>query len=310
MTKPEAVIAQAEGHLGCPYVYGTWGQLCTPALRKRYAEYNPKQKAITYKRCPVLSEKQSKCSGCKYDGMLAFDCRGFTHYCVKQGAGIDISGGYVGRQWSDPNWDVKGTVSDQMEAVSCVFLADMSHTGLYVLNGQVIHCSGEVKTDPISGGRKWEKFAIPKGLYTWQELVKLTKGDFNRMLKKGSNGTDVRDMQIMLNSLGYDCGTADGIFGNKTVTAVKAFQAAEGLTVDGIAGPKTLEILAMRAAAPDPDPEKEPDWIDDDPVVDPSNTVTVDREALVDMINQLEAMRDQLDGMAYVARGWIGGGLE
>lgn len=298
MTKPEGIIAQAEAHIGCPYVYGTWGQLCTPALRKRYAEYNPSQKAITYKRCPVLSGKQSKCAGCKYDGMLAFDCRGYTHYCVKNGAGIDISGGYVGRQWSDPNWDVKGTVADMMEAVSCLFTKDMKHTGLYVLGGRVLHCSGEVKTDTLTGGRDWQKFAIPKGLYTWQELVKLTKGDFSRMLKKGMSGADVRDMQIMLNSLGYDCGTADGIFGNKTVNAVKAFQTAEGLTVDGIAGQKTLETLAARAAVPDEKPDE------------PTDAVAVSVKEIEDVITQLEAMRDQLDGLAYVARGWIGGGLE
>lgn len=294
MTKPEGIIAQAEAHIGCPYVYGTWGQLCTPALRKRYAEYNPSQKAITYKRCPVLSGKQSKCAGCKYDGMLAFDCRGYTHYCVKNGAGIDISGGYVGRQWSDPNWDVKGTVADMLEAVACVFTGDMKHTGLYVLNERVLHCSGEVKTDTITGGRDWQKFAIPKGLYTWQELVKLTKGDFSRMLKKGMSGADVRDMQIMLNSLGYDCGTADGIFGNKTVNAVKAFQTAEGLAVDGIAGQKTLETLAARAAVPDDKP--------DEPTGD---AVAVSVKEIEDVITQLEALREQLDGLAYIARGWI-----
>lgn len=284
MTKAEYVIAEAEAHIGCPYVYGTWGQLCTPSLRKRYAKYNPSQKAITYKRCPVLSDKQKTCSGCKYKGLLAFDCRGYTHYCVKNGAGIDISGGYVKRQWADPNWDVKGDVGpDMLEAVSCVFLADMSHTGLYVLGGRVLHCSGEVKADTITGGRAWAKIAIPKGLYTWQELVKLVKGDFQRMLKKGMSGSDVRDMQIMLNSLGYDCGTADGIYGNKTVQAVKAFQAAEGLTVDGIAGQDTLTHLAMRAAvapAPEPAPEPEPD-------LDPVGRVSVSRAEILSIMETL-----------------------
>jgi hypothetical protein len=252
VTKAEQVIREAEAHMGCPYVYGTWGQKCTPALRKRYANYNPSQREITFKRCQVLrdNDPQPSCAGCKYEGLLAFDCRGFTHFCVQHGAGIDISGGYVGRQWSDPNWDVKGNVSDMIEAVSCVFLADMSHTGLYVLGGNMIHCSGEVKTDTLTGGRKWANFGILKGLYTWQELAKLVKGDFQRMLKKGMSGSDVRDMQIMLNSLGYDCGTADGIFGVKTVEAVKAFQSAEGLTVDGIAGVNTLTLLAARCATP------------------------------------------------------------
>ena len=283
--KCDEVVAAAEGQIGSPYVYGTWGQLCTVSLRKRYARYNPSQRAITYKRCAVLNGSQPTCAGCKYEGKLAFDCRGFTHWCLLK-ADINITGGYVGRQWSDNNWDVKGDVSDMMESVSCVFLADMSHTGLYVLNQRVLHCSGEVKPDPLTGGRKWAKFAIPKGLYTWAELVKLTKGDFQRMLKKGSSGADVRDMQIMLNSLGYNCGTADGIFGNKTVEAVKAFQSAEGLTVDGIAGQQTLETLAARAAV-DPKPE---------PV--PSETVAVNRD-------DIQALVERLEALAQTLRGWL-----
>jgi peptidoglycan hydrolase-like protein with peptidoglycan-binding domain len=97
----------------------------------------------------------------------------------------------------------------------------------------------------------------------------------------------------MLNSIGYDCGTADGIFGNKTVNAVKALQTAEGLTVDGIAGQKTLETLAARAAVPD-----EPD----EPTGD---AVAVSVKEIDDVITQLEALREQLDGLAYIARGWI-----
>jgi len=258
MTKAEAVISAAESQIGSPYVYGTWGQLCTVSLRKRYANYNPSQRAITYKRCPVLNGSQSTCAGCKYEGKLAFDCRGFTHWCLLK-AVIDITGGYVARQWSDNNWDAKGEIAFLPECICCVFTGDMGHTGLYVGGGRVLHCSGEVKDDMLSG-RDWQKWAIPKGLYTPEELAKLVKGAFTRMLKKGMKGEDVRTMQVYLNALGYNCGTADGIFGNKTVEAVKAFQSAEGLTVDGIAGQQTLDILAARMAGHDePEEPKEPE---------------------------------------------------
>ena len=271
----DGIINEAVTHLGCPYVYGTWGQLCTPALRKRYAGYNPSQAKTTFARCQVLRDKnpQPSCDGCQYKGKLAFDCRGFTHYCVMRGADIDITGGYVGRQWSDDNWDVKGNVSSMLEAVSCVFLEDMSHTGLYILNGEVIHCSGEVKYDTLTGGRKWAKFAIPKGLYTWQELAKLVRREFDRMLKKGMQGDDVRDMQILLNSLGYDCGTADGIFGRKTETAVKAFQEDTGLISDGIAGQQTLDALKKAAESDDP--------IMPEPPEDNGQYFTISRETLL-----------------------------
>lgn len=290
------VINEAVTHLGCPYVYGTWGQKCTPALRKRYARYNPSQEKVTYSRCQVLRDKnpQPSCDGCKYKGMLAFDCRGFTHYCIEHGANIDITGGYVGRQWSDDNWDVKGNVSSMLEAVSCVFLDDMSHTGLYVLHGDVIHCSGEVKYDTLTGGRKWAKFAIPKGLYSWRELAKLVKGDFSRMLKRGSQGDDVRDMQILLNAIGYDCGTADGIYGKKTEAAVKAFQEDTGLVADGIAGQQTLDVLKKAAETDDPYIPEPPE---DDSVYVRRDDLKAIKDELISMKNQIELLIKKVDDL-------------
>lgn len=62
-------------------------------------------------------------------------------------------------------------------------------------------------------------------------------------LRKGSRGTDVKKMQAKLNAKGFCAGANDGIFGAKTLAAVKAFQKANKLTVDGIAGQKTLSKL-------------------------------------------------------------------
>ena len=57
------------------------------------------------------------------------------------------------------------------------------------------------------------------------------------LLRVGSRGTTVRALQEAL-KIG-----ADGIFGNGTKAAVEAFQAENGLVVDGMAGPKTLAKL-------------------------------------------------------------------
>ncbi len=62
-------------------------------------------------------------------------------------------------------------------------------------------------------------------------------------LKKGAKGDGVKWLQWQLNYRGYDCGTVDGDFGNNTLKAVKAFQKAAGLTVDGIVGPATRKAL-------------------------------------------------------------------
>ncbi len=58
-------------------------------------------------------------------------------------------------------------------------------------------------------------------------------------IKSGSKSNDVGVVQFKLNSLGYNCGTVDGICGTKTVSAIKTFQKAKGLTVDGICGKNT-----------------------------------------------------------------------
>lgn len=64
-------------------------------------------------------------------------------------------------------------------------------------------------------------------------------------LGKGDKGADVRKLQTMLISLGYSCGDAgvDGDFGNGTESAVKSFQKAIGLKVDGLAGKNTITKL-------------------------------------------------------------------
>lgn len=64
-------------------------------------------------------------------------------------------------------------------------------------------------------------------------------------LSKGDKGNDVKDMQIKLIACGYNCGKsgADGDFGANTLTAVKEFQKDNGLTVDGLAGQKTIAKL-------------------------------------------------------------------
>jgi GH24 family phage-related lysozyme (muramidase) len=60
-------------------------------------------------------------------------------------------------------------------------------------------------------------------------------------------GDDVKQVQEALIKKGYSI-EADGVFGPKTDQAVKAFQKAEGLTVDGIVGPQTLAKLTASSS--------------------------------------------------------------
>lgn len=62
-------------------------------------------------------------------------------------------------------------------------------------------------------------------------------------VKMGSRNEDVTYLQTRLTAKGYGVGKIDGIFGIKTLEAVKAFQAENGLVVDGIVGEKTWAAL-------------------------------------------------------------------
>ena len=62
-------------------------------------------------------------------------------------------------------------------------------------------------------------------------------------LRLQDRGDRVKIMQQALIRLNYLSGNADGIFGNKTLDAVVAFQKASSLTADGLAGKKTLKAL-------------------------------------------------------------------
>lgn len=70
------------------------------------------------------------------------------------------------------------------------------------------------------------------------------------VLKKGSKGDSVKALQILLIGHGFSCGSygADGDFGSSTDKAVRSFQKAKGLGVDGEVGAKTwTKLLGVSA---------------------------------------------------------------
>lgn len=74
--------------------------------------------------------------------------------------------------------------------------------------------------------------------------------------RQGSSGSGVIALQKALIAKGYDLGVADGIFGAKTVAAVRRFQAAAKLIVDGAVGPVTAAALGIRSQAAAAPPQK------------------------------------------------------
>lgn len=63
------------------------------------------------------------------------------------------------------------------------------------------------------------------------------------VLKKGASGNVTKWLQTTLNTLGYSCGSVDGIFGNNTKNGVIAYQKEKGIVADGIVGVNTWNKL-------------------------------------------------------------------
>ena len=63
----------------------------------------------------------------------------------------------------------------------------------------------------------------------------------DRLLGRGSTGSEVKELQSKLAQLGYGVGTVDGKFGAKTESAGRNFQKDHGLRVDGLAGAQTIK---------------------------------------------------------------------
>lgn len=67
--------------------------------------------------------------------------------------------------------------------------------------------------------------------------------------RRGSSGSEVRQIQEKLKRWGYYNGSIDGVYGSRTEEAVKSFQRKNGLTADGIAGRKTLNAMGIYSSS-------------------------------------------------------------
>jgi peptidoglycan hydrolase-like protein with peptidoglycan-binding domain len=80
-----------------------------------------------------------------------------------------------------------------------------------------------------------------------KESTRKPKKSGDTPLSNGSQGVSVRSVQKRLQMMGYDV-AVDGRFGAQTQTAIKSFQQADGLAVDGVVGPKTMSAIQQAFA--------------------------------------------------------------
>lgn len=119
-------------------------------------------------------------------------------------------------------------VRDEMKAAGCVdaVLLDSGDSSQCDFDGWVLRSTREVHNL----------------ILVWAESAEIGSDTTVATLKKGSQGTAVRNLQNQLITCGAKI-TADGDFGNLTDSAVKNFQKDMGLTADGIVGKQTFAAL-------------------------------------------------------------------
>ncbi|WP_066683901.1 C40 family peptidase [Christensenella intestinihominis] len=102
---------------------------------------------------------------------------------------------------------------------------------------------GPVTTEAVEKFQRTNNLAVTGVMDA--ECLSLLKSEGSKYytMYPGDSGDDIRAMQDRLNELGYFDATSTGYFGSFTTSAVKSFQDANGLSVDGVVGKDTRRVL-------------------------------------------------------------------
>lgn len=144
------------------------------------------------------------------------------------------------------DWDDSGVGENKNQPDHVGIVEKVSGSTITIIEGNY---SQSVKRRNIAVNGKYIRgYGVPKYDTETTTTTTTAKGDYTmemRNLKKGCKGEDVRALQILLIGRGYSCGSygADGSFGGATDTAVRKYQKAKGLEVDGVAGKNTMGSL-------------------------------------------------------------------
>ena len=250
------------------YIWGTSGQVWTEA----------KQRAAT--------REMTIQYGRRWIGRCVADCSGMFVWAFKQlGASIYHGSNTIWNKYCSSKGKLsKGQRTDgqPIKPGTAVFLYRASdnnrhHIGLYVGDDTVIEAKGTMYGVVTSRLNHWDEWGELKDVDYTGTVGGEGGGTKVVLLKRGSVGPAVKALQELLNKCGYNCGNADGIFGEKTENAVKRFQVDHSLSIDGIAGEATQDALAIEASVVRPD----------NPSEDEETKKTVTIEIPLDMAFQL-----------------------
>ena len=236
MLKGNDLANYAISKLGTPYFYGAKMETLTRDKMNRLHVLYPNIVTVSYM---LIAEQQGQV------GKINTDCSGVIGaFRGKQiGSSQLYSSAHKRLPISQVNDFARGTV-----------LWKQGHVGVYIGDGMCVEAKGirygTVKT-PVKN-TKW-LYGLTYGDMEYDYTTKVigskrVKNPFaepTMLLRHGSRGEGVMWLQYELNEAGFGL-TVDGIFGDKTLAALLAFQQSCKIEVDGICGKETRNSLKER----------------------------------------------------------------
>ena len=246
------------------YWYGTYGKPCSQSLyegkRKQYPSHYTDARTSGYMK--DIRE-----------GKWCADCVGMIKSFFWTGGNFQTMPKYATNHCPDTSANGMIKLCPQTGPISTIpdipglVVWKSGHIGVYVGNGYTVEMKGfnyDCKRNRVKDGQwtKWGRLPASMISYTDEPVPEPTPepvGD--RDLRNGDEGADVRQLQLDLISLGYDCGIwgADGEFGDCTEQALEAFQRDHGLDDTGVYDAATR--AAMEKALDDDQPADNPRYV-------------------------------------------------
>jgi len=209
------------------YVYGTIGQILTPAILDYKAKQYPGNvtKYLDFIKSNWMGRRTADCVG------LIKSYIWWNGGNIKYSPDTDVSANGMRNKATE-----KGLISTIPELPGvCVW--KNGHIGVYIGNGWVIESRGTkqgVILSPLkgTGSAGWTEW-LKCPFITYEEITGLMRGD---------KGDDVKSLQTNLNSIGYSL-VVDGSFGSATEGALMDFQLKNQIIPTGIADSSTIDAI-------------------------------------------------------------------
>lgn len=265
MLKASELVTFAKSMVGMPYWYGTCVYKCSNNLldskSAQYPSHYKSNRTNTYK---AHIRDQLVCMDCV--GLI----KGF--FWTNGGVGVVESIGTnktFSRKYASngmPDKSANGLLSmckkagaktgaiDSIPDVGGILVFSDGHVGVYIGCGKVVEARGFAYGVVVTNlsERNWTSWSfLPSSILDYEgkdgvEIVVKTYKLGERLLKNTTplmNGADVSELQKQLTLKGFSPLKIDGYFGADTEAAVKSFQKAAKITVDGKVGSETVKAL-------------------------------------------------------------------